>query len=81
MKTPKIPPELGLLMGMGVSLAVWLTAGVLLGRWVDGAWGWAPWGTLGGSLVGISGAAVNVYQMVRRLDRQSAVRRDDDRPT
>jgi hypothetical protein len=70
MKTPKIPPELGLLMGMGVSLAVWLTAGVLLGRWVDQNWGWAPWGTLTGSLVGITGASLNIYQIIRRLDRE-----------
>jgi F0F1-type ATP synthase assembly protein I len=66
---PKIPPEIGLLLSLGVSLAVWLTAGVLLGRGADSAWGWYPWGTLGGSLVGIGGAAANIYQIVRRLDQ------------
>jgi F0F1-type ATP synthase assembly protein I len=78
MKIPKIPPEVGLLMGMGVSLAVWLTVGVLAGRWADRAWGWAPWGTLAGSLVGITGASLNIYQIIRRLDRGASRGNDPD---
>jgi len=68
---------------MGISLAVWLTAGVLAGRWADVAWGWAPWGTLAGSLVGILGASLNIYQIVRRLDRdqkRADARSHDDDP-
>ena len=76
MKTPRIPPEVPLLMGMGVSVAVWLTVGVLTGRWTDTTWGWAPWGTLAGSLVGITGAAVNTYQIVRRMDQREKQKQD-----
>jgi F0F1-type ATP synthase assembly protein I len=77
MKTPRIPPELGLLTGMGFSVAVWLTLGILTGRWADGAWGIGPWGTLGGSLAGIMGAAMNVYQIVKRLDRLDNQKHDE----
>lgn len=69
MASPRLSPDIALLMGMGISVAVWLTVGVLAGRWADNAWGWAPWGTLGGSLVGITGATANIYQIVRRMDR------------
>ncbi len=72
----KLSPDVALLMGMGISVAVWLTVGVLAGRWADDAWGWAPWGTLGGSLVGITGAAVNIYQIVRRIERRGSEKRD-----
>jgi F0F1-type ATP synthase assembly protein I len=56
---------------------------VLMGRWADTAWGWAPWGTLTGSLVGILGASLNIYQIVRRLDddqKRADTRSHDDTP-
>jgi F0F1-type ATP synthase assembly protein I len=76
MSAPKLSPDVALLMGMGVSVAVWLTVGVLAGRWTDRAWDWAPWGTLIGSLVGISGAAVNIYQIIRRMERREKQNRE-----
>jgi len=77
MKNPtRLSPDVALLMGMGISVAVWLTVGVLVGHWADEAWGWAPWGTLGGSLVGITGAGVNIYQIVRRMDRRETQKHD-----
>ncbi len=76
MSTPRLSPDVALLMGMGISVAVWLTVGVLTGRWADRAWGWAPWGTLGGSLVGITGAAVNIYQIIRKMERREKQNRE-----
>jgi F0F1-type ATP synthase assembly protein I len=58
------------LLTLGWGIAVWITIGVLLGRWADGHWGWQPWGTLGGALLGIAGAGWTMYRVVRRLDRR-----------
>lgn len=71
MPAAKLPPDLGILLTLGVSLAVWITGGVLLGRWADTHWGWQPWGTLGGALLGIAGSALTVYRIVRRLDSKN----------
>jgi F0F1-type ATP synthase assembly protein I len=69
MNPSKTPPELGLLLTLGWGIAVWITGGVILGRWADNLWGWQPWGTLGGALVGMFGAGATVYRIVRKLDR------------
>lgn len=65
----KIPPDLALLLTLGWSLAVWLTGGVLAGRWAGTAWSLEPWGTLSGALAGLAGAGYTMYRTVRRLDR------------
>ncbi len=70
MPVPKLPPDLGILLTLGVSLAGWITGGVLAGRWIDQHWGLQPWGTLGGALVGITGSALTVYRIVRHLDQK-----------
>jgi hypothetical protein len=71
MPTPKLPPDLGILLTLGISLAVWITGGVLVGRWADLHWGWQPWGTLAGAFLGIAGSALTVYRIVRRLDQKT----------
>jgi hypothetical protein len=71
MSVPKLPPDLGILLTLGVSLAVWITGGVLLGRWADNHWAIQPWGTLTGAFVGIAGSALTVFRIVRRLDQKT----------
>lgn len=77
--TPKIPPDLALLLTLGWSLAAWLTAGVLAGRWAGAAWSLEPWGTLCGALLGLAGAGVTMFRVVRRLDRADRSPRHRDR--
>lgn len=60
--------ELGLLLGMGWSIAAWLVLGVLAGHWADGRFGIGPWGTLAGAATGITGAGVAVWRAVRGLE-------------
>jgi hypothetical protein len=67
----KLPPDLGPLLFLGGGIAVWITGGVLAGRWADGHWGWQPWGTLGGALFGIAGAGFTVYRVILRLDARN----------
>jgi F0F1-type ATP synthase assembly protein I len=68
--SPKIPPELGLLFTLGWSLAIWMTGGVLLGRWMDFHFGWKPWGLISGALLGVAGSGYTFYRVVRKLDKK-----------
>ena len=69
MPSLKNSSDLGILLTLGVSLAVWITGGVLAGRFADQHWGLQPWGTLLGALFGIAGSALTFYGIVRRLDQ------------
>ena len=69
-KTGKIPPELGLLLGLGWSLAIWMAAGLFLGRWMDSHFGWKPLGLIFGVLLGILGGGYTFYRIVRKLDKK-----------
>jgi hypothetical protein len=67
--TPKIPPEIAGLVGLGATLAVSVGGGSVLGRWAGIHWGFEPWGTLAGAGLGIASAGWAVYRVVKRLDR------------
>ena len=62
--------------GVGLELAG-ATAGLaLLGYWIDGKYGTAPWGILGGVIIGIVGG---LYNLVREsLAAAREARSDDD---
>lgn len=47
---------------MGLELAVTVLAGTLAGLWADRRWGFAPWGVLGGSLLG---TGAGLYRFLR----------------
>ena len=64
----KPPTNLGFLLTLGGSLAVWMVGGVLLGRWVDQHWGITPWGIVAGTLLGFAGAGYSVFREVQRMD-------------
>jgi hypothetical protein len=69
--TPKIPPEIAGLIGLGATLAVSVGGGTILGHWAGKAWGFEPWGTLTGAGLGIAVAGFAVYRAVKRLDSGS----------
>ena len=76
MSTPRLSPDVALLMGMGISVAVWLTVGVLTGRWADRAWGWAPWGTLVGVFIGAAAGFTSIYRrLMGDLRREEEAKR------
>lgn len=43
-------------MNLGAVFAVTVGLFVLLGWWLDGKYGWAPWGTVGCGLLGVTAA-------------------------
>jgi F0F1-type ATP synthase assembly protein I len=61
--------------GVGLELAG-ATAGLaLVGYWIDGKYGTAPWGILGGVIIGIVGG---LYNMVRESLNAVREAKDDD---
>ncbi len=51
---------------MGLTIAILITLGVLLGLYLDHLWHVAPWGLLIGIVLGTVVAATSVIQLVRR---------------
>jgi F0F1-type ATP synthase assembly protein I len=52
---------------MGMTAAVIIAIGVVLGIWADHAWRSAPWGLLIGITLGTVAAVVSVVKQVRRF--------------
>lgn len=52
---------------MGLTAAIVIAVGVVLGLWADSAWGVEPWGLLIGIALGTVAAVVSVVQQVRRF--------------
>jgi F0F1-type ATP synthase assembly protein I len=52
---------------MGMSAAIVIALGVVLGLWADSAWGSEPWGLLIGIALGTVAAVVSVVKQVRRF--------------
>ena len=52
---------------MGMTAALVIAVGVVLGLWADHAWGTDPWGLLIGIALGTVAAVVSVVKQVRRF--------------
>jgi F0F1-type ATP synthase assembly protein I len=64
--------------GVGLELAG-ATAGLaLVGYWIDGKFGTAPWGILGGVFIGIVGGLYNLVKQSLEAVREAG--RDDAKP-
>jgi len=55
-------PGIWRFFGMGIQLALTVAAFAALGWWLDGKFGWTPWGLLGFSLFGV---AAGMYQFLK----------------
>ena len=45
----------GKFLGLGLQMMMGVLLGVLIGWWLDRRYGWSPWGTLIGSMLGLAG--------------------------
>ncbi len=61
-------PRLSEIFTLGGSIAVWMTGGVLAGRWMDSHFTSTPWGLLSGALLGALGSGYTFYRVVRKFD-------------
>jgi len=48
--------------GMGIQLAVTVALFAALGLWLDGKFGWTPWGLIGFGLLGVT---AGMYQFLK----------------
>ena len=55
-------PSPGRFVGIGLQVAVGVGLGVLVGRWLDNRYGWAPWGLLIGVMLGL---ASGMYLLIK----------------
>lgn len=49
----------------GIELSIAVVGGVLVGRWLDGRYGWDPWGTLGGVIFGSFVGFRSLWQLAK----------------
>ncbi len=55
---------------LGIELAMWIILGILLGFWIESRWEVAPWGVLGGLMLGILGGARSLYRTLKEMQRE-----------
>jgi F0F1-type ATP synthase assembly protein I len=60
-------PGVAVFATMGITIAVTVGVGVLLGIWADNAWGDAPLWLVIGLVLGTVAAVVSVKQQIRRF--------------
>ena len=53
----------GQYMGLGLEMAAGVGLGVFVGWWLDGRYGWSPWGTVIGSMLGLAGG---MYLLIKQ---------------
>jgi F0F1-type ATP synthase assembly protein I len=59
---PEQPSNWGKYVGLGLEMAVGVVLGIVVGQWLDRKYNWAPWGTLGCAMLGIS---AGMYMLIR----------------
>ena len=60
----------------GFDLAIVVGGFTAIGWWLDRKYGWAPWGVLGGAILGIVGGLTNFLREARGLMRSTLPRKD-----
>jgi F0F1-type ATP synthase assembly protein I len=63
----KSSPSVFTLVGMGVSIALCITVGLVLGIWLDSVTHHSPWFTLAGLFFGIVFAVTTAYVQIKRF--------------
>jgi hypothetical protein len=63
----KPSPSVFTLVGMGVSIALCIAVGLILGVWLDSVTHLSPWFSLVGLLLGVVFAVVTAYVQIRKF--------------
>ena len=67
-REPTIPQGMGRWMGVGVEFGFYVVVFFLVGKWLDGKFGWHSWGMTVGCLLGV---AIGTVLLIRRVKRAS----------
>jgi F0F1-type ATP synthase assembly protein I len=65
--------------GVGLELAGAMAGLALLGHWIDGRFGTAPWGIIGGVVIGLVGGLYNMVSESFQAVRDAKTEDDDAR--
>jgi ATP synthase protein I len=65
---PKNDQNWGQYLGIGLQIGVGTALGYFVGSWLDRRYGWGPWGTLVGAMLGL---ASGMYLMIRDAIRMN----------
>jgi F0F1-type ATP synthase assembly protein I len=57
-------------LASGFETAVGVAFGYFAGTWLDKKFGWAPWGAVVGSMIGLIAGAYLLIKEVNRMDKQ-----------
>jgi len=70
-----IGPGAGQWAAVGIEFGIWVTLFFLGGQWLDGKFGWEPWGA---ALGGLLGACVGMIMLIRRVLRAAQAEESRD---
>jgi hypothetical protein len=66
-------------LSIGWFFAAAIVIGYFIGAFLDTRFGWAPWGTMGGVLLGVGAGFQNLIQFATRLNRAEEERQAEAR--
>ena len=56
-------------IGYGLQILVGVGLGVLIGQWLDTKYGWGPWGTTVGAMLGLSGGLYLLIKDAMKINK------------
>ena len=59
----------GRYLGLGMEMAIGVALGYVAGWWLDERYGWAPWGVMVGSLLGVAGGLYLLIKEALRINK------------
>jgi F0F1-type ATP synthase assembly protein I len=62
-------PGWGQFLGLGLQMAVGVGLGLFIGGWLERKYGWQPWGTTIGALLGLAGGMYLLIKEALRMNK------------
>ncbi len=60
---------IGQALSLGIELTVGVGLGLLIGHWLDRRYGWEPWATVIGSMLGLCGGLYLVLKQTMQMNK------------
>jgi F0F1-type ATP synthase assembly protein I len=62
-------PSTGKYLGLGLQMAVGVVLGLVIGGWLERRYGWQPWGTMVGAMLGLAGGMYLLIKEALRMNK------------
>jgi F0F1-type ATP synthase assembly protein I len=70
-------PKAGPMLASGFEMAVGVAVGYFAGRWLGNRYGWEPWASLVGAMIGLIAGAYLLIKEVNRAEERERREKDD----